>query len=62
MGQSNCQQKERFLFELGLQARPGQQTGIRLYRPVQSEGQNKSWGHQLTAKKITYQERHLNNK
>jgi hypothetical protein len=32
------------LFELGRQASPGRQTGIRLYRPVPAEGQNKSWG------------------
>jgi hypothetical protein len=51
-----------FLFELGRQARPGWQTGIRLYRPVLAEGQNKSWGHRLTAKAITYQQRYLNNK
>jgi hypothetical protein len=50
------------VFELGRQARPARQTGIRLYRPVQAEGQNKSWGHRLTAKAITYQERHQNNK
>jgi hypothetical protein len=50
------------LFELGRQARPGRQTGIRLYRPVQAEEQNKSRGHRLTAKAITYRERHLNNK
>jgi hypothetical protein len=50
------------IFELGRQARPGRQTGIRLYRPVPAEGQNKSWGHRLTAKAITYQWRHLNNK
>jgi hypothetical protein len=42
------------LFELGRQARPGRQTGIRLYRPVPADGQNKSWGHRLTAKAITY--------
>jgi hypothetical protein len=47
-------------FELGRQARPGRQIGIRLYRPVPAEGQNKSWGHRLTA--VTYQGRHLNNK
>jgi hypothetical protein len=50
------------LFELGRQARPGRQTGICLYRPVQAKGQNKAWGDRLTAKAITYQERHLNNK
>jgi hypothetical protein len=49
-------------FELGRQARPGRQPGIRLYRPVPAEGQNKSWGHRLTAKAITYHGRHLNNK
>jgi hypothetical protein len=48
--------------ELGRLARPGRQTGIRLYRPVPPEGQNKSWGHRLTAKAITYQGRHQNNK
>jgi hypothetical protein len=48
--------------ELGRQARPGRQTGIRLYRPVPAEGQNKSWGHRLTAKAISYKWRHLNNK
>jgi hypothetical protein len=32
----------RSLFELDRQARPGWQTGIRLYRPVLAEGQNKS--------------------
>jgi hypothetical protein len=42
------------IFELGRQARPGRHTGIRLYRPVQAEGQNKSWGHRLTAKASTY--------
>jgi hypothetical protein len=51
-----------FIFELGQQARPGRQTGIRLYWPVPAEGQNKSWGHRLKAKAITYQARHLNNK
>jgi hypothetical protein len=50
------------LFELGRQARPGRQTGIRLYRPVPAEGQNKSWGHRLTAKAITCQQWYLNNK
>jgi hypothetical protein len=50
------------LFELGRRASLGRQTGIRLYRPVPAEGQNKSWRHRLTAKAITYQERHLNNK
>jgi hypothetical protein len=50
------------VFELGRQAKPGRQPGIRLYRPVPAEGQNKSWGHKLTAKAITYQGRHLNNK
>jgi hypothetical protein len=44
----------RILFELGRQARPGRHTGIRLYRPVTAEGQNKSWGHRLTAKASTY--------
>jgi hypothetical protein len=42
-----------FLFELGRLARPGRQTGIRLYWTVPAEGQNKSWGHRLTAKAIT---------
>jgi hypothetical protein len=42
------------LFELGRQARPGRHTGIRLYWPVPAEGQNKSWGHRLTAKASTY--------
>jgi hypothetical protein len=51
-----------FLFELGRQAGPGRQPGIRLYRPVLAEGQNKSWGHRLKAKAITYQGRHQNNK
>jgi hypothetical protein len=46
-----------FIFELIRQARPGRQTAIRLFRPVQAEGQNKSWGHQLTDKANTYQER-----
>jgi hypothetical protein len=41
-------------FELGWQARPGRHTGIRLHRPVLTEGQNKSWGHRLTAKAFTY--------
>jgi hypothetical protein len=50
------------LFELGRQARPGRQTGIRLYLPVPAEGQNKYWGHRLTDKAITYQQRYLNNK
>jgi ElaB/YqjD/DUF883 family membrane-anchored ribosome-binding protein len=50
------------IFELGRQARPGRQTRIRLYRPVPAEGQNKFWGHRLTAKALTYQRRHLNNK
>jgi hypothetical protein len=50
------------LFELGRPARPGRQTGIRLYRPVPAKGQNKSWGHRLTAKAITYQGRHQKNK
>jgi hypothetical protein len=50
------------IFELGRQAGPGRQPGIRLYRPVPAEGQNKFWGHRLTAKAITYQGRHLNNK
>jgi hypothetical protein len=53
---------DALLFALGRQARPGRQTGIRLYRPVPAEEQNKSWGHRLTAKAITYQGRHLNNK
>jgi hypothetical protein len=47
------------LFELGRQARPGRQTGIRLNRSVPAEGQNKSWGHRLTAKAITYQQRYI---
>jgi hypothetical protein len=50
------------VFDLGRLARPGRQTGIRLYRPVPAEGQNISWGHRLTAKAITYQGRHQNNK
>jgi hypothetical protein len=54
--------RRRFVFELGRQARPGRQTGIRQYRPVPAEGQNKSWGNRLTAKAITYQQRYLNNK
>jgi hypothetical protein len=41
-------------FELGRQARPGRHTGIRLYWLVPAEGQNKSWGHRLTAKASTY--------
>jgi hypothetical protein len=56
------QQLGRKRLELGRQARPGRQTGIRLYRPVLAEGQNKSWGHRLTAKAITYQQKYLNNK
>jgi hypothetical protein len=51
------------IFELSRQARLGRQPGIRLYRPaVPAEGQNKSWGHRLTAKAVTYQGRHLNKK
>jgi hypothetical protein len=50
------------IFELGRQARPGRQTGIRLYLPVPAEGQNKYWGHRLTDKAITYQQRYINNK
>jgi hypothetical protein len=42
------------IFELGRQDRPGRYTGIRLYRPVPAEGQNKSWGHRITAKACTY--------
>jgi hypothetical protein len=49
-------------FELGWQARPGRQTGMRLFRPVSPDGQNKSWGHRLSAKAITYLGRHLYNK
>jgi hypothetical protein len=48
-----CECLAAMLFELGRLARPGRQTGIRLYRPVPAEGQNKSWGHRLTAKAIT---------
>jgi hypothetical protein len=57
-----CQVRGSSQFELGRQAGPGQQPGIRLYRPVPAEEQNKSWGHRLTAKAITYQGRHINNK
>jgi hypothetical protein len=42
-------------FELGRRARLGRQTGIRLYRPVPAEGQNKSWRQGLTDQAMTYQ-------
>jgi hypothetical protein len=61
-GHGGFKKPKKWLFELGWQARPGQQTGICLYPPDPAEGQNKSWGHRFTAKGITYQGRHQNNK